>query len=65
MYVFTLRYKLEGVAFYANKIPGKRTSHSDLQECGVISPVNLDYKFDLNLQFSSLSTIAQTGGRDC
>ena len=43
--VFTLRYKLEGVAFYANKLPRKRTTHSDLQECGVISPVNLDYDF--------------------
>ena len=51
MYVFTLRYKLEGVTFYANKLPRKRTTHSDLQECGVISLVNLDYKFDENLHF--------------
>ena len=65
MYVFTLRYKLEGVAFYANKLPRKRTTHSDLQECRVISPVNLDYNFDLNLQFSSPSAIGQTGGREC
>ena len=65
MYVFTLRYKLEGVAFYANKLPRKRTTHSDLQECGVISPVNLDYNFDLNLQFSSLLAIAQITGREC
>ena len=65
MYVFTLRYELEGVAIYANKIPYKRTTHSDIQECGVISPVNLDYDFDLNLQFSSPLAIGQTGGREC
>ena len=47
MYVFTLSYKLEGVAFYANKLPRKRTTHSDLQECRVISPVNLDYNFQV------------------
>ena len=65
MYVFILRYKLEGVALYANKLPRKRTSHFDLQECGVISPVNLDYDFDLNLQISSPSEIGQIGGREC
>ena len=43
----------------------KRTTYSDLQDCGVISPVNLDYNFDLNLPFSSLSAIAQTGRREC
>ena len=32
MYVFTLRNKLEGVAFYANKLPRKRTTLSDLQK---------------------------------
>ena len=64
MYVFTLRYKLEGVSFYANKLPRKRTTYSDLPECGVISLVNLDYNFDLNLQFSSPSAFAQTDGRE-
>ena len=64
MYVFTLRYKLEGVAFYANKIPGKRTSHSDLQECRVTSHVNLGYNFDQNLQFTSTSAIDQIGRRE-
>ena len=63
MYVFRLRYKLEGVTFYANKLPHKRTTHSDLQECGLISPVNLDYKFDLNIQYSSPSANPQTCGR--
>ena len=65
MYVFKLRYKLEGVAFYANKLPRKRTTLSDLQECVVISLVNLDYNFDLNLQFTSPSAIGQTGGSEC
>ena len=63
--MFTLRYKLKGVAFYANKLPYKRTIHSNLQECGVISPLNLDYNFDLNLQFSSPSAIGHTSGREC
>ena len=65
MYTFTLRYKLEGVTFYTNKLPRKRTTHSDLQECRVISPINLDYNFDLNLQFSSPSAVSQTGRKEC
>ena len=43
MYLFTLRYKYEGVAFYANKLARKTTTLSYLQEYGVISPINLDY----------------------
>ena len=51
--------KLEGVAFYANKLPRKRTTFSYLQEYGVISPINLDYYFDLNLQLQEM----QLGGK--
>ena len=65
MYMFTLRYKLEGMTFYANKLPRKRTTLSDLQECRVISLVNRDYHFDLNLQFISPSAFGQTSGREC
>ena len=64
MYVFTLTHKLEGVAFYANKIPHKRTTLSNLQECRVTSHVNLGYNFDQNLQFTSTSAIDQIGRRE-
>ena len=64
MYVFTLTYKLKGVAFYANKVPHKRTTLSNLEECRVISLVSVNYNFDLNLQFTSPSVIGEIGRRE-
>ena len=61
--MFTLGYKLDGVAFYANKLPRKRVTLSYLQVYGVISPVNLDYNFDLNLQLQVLRHSVKHAGR--
>ena len=65
MYVFTFRYKLEGVAFYATKLPRKRTTLPYIQEYGVISPVNLDYKiwskFTYSYKFFDIRSNRQKG----
>ena len=65
MYLFTLRYKYEGVAFYANKLARKTTTLSYLQEYGVISPINLDYSIWSKFTVTSSSAFGQTGGREC
>ena len=43
-------------SFYANKLPRKRTTLSYVYKWfGVISPIKLDYKINLNLCYMSIS----------